>query len=258
VDALKKEFAQGDVGGVIVEPIQGEGGVRALSDDYVRAICELTDRDDCLLVADEIQTGMGRTGNFLKSAKWPRKPDVAVVAKQLGGGIMPVSAVMTDMAIFERAYGVNFALGESHNMTFSYNSMGMVAGIATLKLLTDEYIEEIREKGEWFNGLLKESLSGSPLFEEVRGEGMMLGVKLKNFSNPWVSYEQFGFKDLDDMSLASPLLARRMYQHNYFCFTCGHDWSVFTLQPRYDIERSKLEDFARLLRQELDKLDELN
>jgi len=257
-DALKKALEKGDIGCVVVEPIQGEGGVRPLSEEYIAALCELTKKHGSLLIADEIQTGLGKTGRFLMTSNWPRRPDVVVIAKQLGGGLMPISAILTEMEIYRQAYGKHFGTAEAHNMTFSYNSLGMVAGLATLDLLSDELMEEVKTKGAWFKSILKEALQGAPLVEEVRGEGLMLGIKLKNFTNPWVSFEHFGFRDLENRPTVSPLLARRLYKHHFFCFTCGHDWSVFRLQPRFDIEREKLSNFVRVLREEIDYLGELD
>src|SRR6185369_14126262 len=105
VDALAKAMSTDDVCAVVVEPIQGEGGVRALSSAMIEALCELTQRHGAVLVADEVQTGLGRSGRFLASELWPRRPDVALLAKTLGGGLMPISVMLTERALFERAYG---------------------------------------------------------------------------------------------------------------------------------------------------------
>ncbi len=258
VVALQNALATKQYACIVVEAIQGEGGVRALSTEYIEVLCRETESNDCLLIVDEIQTGLGRSGSFLLSSHWPRQPDAVIIAKQLGGGLAPISALLSKMELFQQAYGQQFESAESHNMTFSYNSIGMVAGLATLELLSDEVVATVAEKGVWFKKLLEDSLTGSPLYGEVRGEGLMLGVKLKDLSHPWMSFEHFGFPGLGGRSIVSPMLARRLYQHGYFCFTCGHDWSVFRLQPRFDISQDKLQHFARVLRQELDYLNDLN
>ena len=97
--------AREDVAAVVVEPIQLEGGIRLLPAPYIDALCELTLRHGTLLVADEVQTGLGRAGRFLASEVWPRRPDAVVLAKQLGGGLLPISAMLTRRALFEQAYG---------------------------------------------------------------------------------------------------------------------------------------------------------
>lgn len=260
VDALARAFAGGDVGGVIVEPVQGEAGVRVLPDEYVAALCELTERHGALLVADEVQTGLGRTGKgFLRTELWPRRPDAVLLAKALGGGLVPVSAMLTRREIFERAYGRDFEDGESHNTTFSYNSLGMVAGLAALDVLTDDLVARVARVGATFRAELERALRGNPLVEEIRGEGLMLGVKLKDPQVPWLSFEHFGFGELaaEGRSVISPVLCHRLYRHGFFCFTCGHDWSVFRLQPRYEIAEETLSRFADLLRAELDALAEV-
>ena len=90
IDALAAAFRAGDVAAVVVEPIQLEGGVRAIPGAFLEVACELTANHGALLVADEIQTGLGRTGRFLASELWPRRPDVVVLGKHLGGGLVPI------------------------------------------------------------------------------------------------------------------------------------------------------------------------
>jgi acetylornithine/succinyldiaminopimelate/putrescine aminotransferase len=177
--ALERELAKGDVGSVIVEPIQGEGGVRVLPEPFVAALSDLTKRHGALLVADEIQTGLGRTGRFLRSEIWPRRPDVVLLGKALGGGLVPISAMLTSREIFKDAYGRDFEGGEAHNVTFSFNAVAMVAGIAALELVTPDAIATIAERGARLKRRLEDALAGQALVEEVRGEGFMLGVKLK-------------------------------------------------------------------------------
>jgi len=259
VDALARELAVGDVGTVIVEPIQGEGGVRVLPEAFVSALCELTQRHGALLVADEIQTGLGRTGSFLRSASWPRRADVVLLGKALGGGLIPISAMLLDKKTFAAAYGRDFEGGESHNVTFSYHALGAVAGIATLEVLTDDLIAGVRARGEALKARFAETLAGHPLVEEIRGEGFMLGIKLRALDHPWLGFAHFGFEELAREGRASvaPLLCFRLHRHGLFCFTCGHDWSVFRLQPRFTIDDATLDRLVRAVRDELDYLAEL-
>ncbi|MBI3891585.1 MAG: aspartate aminotransferase family protein [Candidatus Wallbacteria bacterium] len=256
VAALEQAFEAGGVCVLIVEPIQGEGGVRAVSDDYVQAACALTARHDALLVADEVQTGFGRSGHFLLSAGWPRKPDAAILAKALGGGLVPLSAMLTRREIFERAYGSDVEDGEAHNATFSYNAVAAVAGLAALELLTEELMARVSELGEWFRERLSSALEGLPLFREVRGRGLILGIELASPDHPWLGFEHFGLPSLAEKgrSPIAPLLCHRLYRRGFYCFPCGHDWNVVRLQPRYFIERETLERFTIACREELEFL----
>ena len=259
VDALARAFAAGNVAGVIVEPIQGEGGVRALPEAYLAALCELTEKHGALLVADEVQTGLGRTGRFLRSETWPRRPDAVTLAKALGGGLVPASALLCKRAWWERAYGADFEDGESHNSTFSYHALGAVAGLAALELLTDELMARVTRVGAAFRRELHAALDGNPLYLETRGEGLMMGVALKQPDHPWLSFEHFGFSGLAAEGRASiaPILCGRVYRRGFYCFSCGHDWSVFRLQPRFTIPEETAPAFAKVVREELDRLAEV-
>lgn len=254
VGALERAFAEGDVAALIVEPIQGEGGVRVLPPEWVEVAGRLTREQDVLFVADEVQTGLGRTGTFTRSERWPRRPDAVLLAKQLGGGLVATSAMLTSAAWFNRAYGMDFEDGESHNITFSYNALSMVAGIAALNLIDEAVLEGVRERGARFRGWLEAAVGGHPLVEELRGEGLMLGLKLRPLDHPWLSFEHFGFHGLAERATVSPLLCHRLYRRGWFFFTCGHDWSVFRMQPRYNIPMETLEAVVTDIRAELDWL----
>jgi len=257
--ALEAALRAGDVAAVIAEPIQLEGGVRPLPSEYLTALCELTARHGTLLVADEVQTGLGRTGrSFLASQSWPRHPDAVVFGKHLGGGLLPLSAMLTSRELFDRAYGRNFETAEAHNCTFSGSAMVCVAGHAALDLITDASIERIRTVGESFRLGLREALHGLPLYKEVRGEGLIIGIELAPTQHPWLSFEHFGMPDLGHRPTVGPLLCHRLYRRGYFCFVCGHDWTVLRILPRFDIAEQTLAGFTQALREELAFLCELD
>jgi acetylornithine/succinyldiaminopimelate/putrescine aminotransferase len=257
VDALARALASEDVAALFVEPIQGEGGLHALSPEYIAAAGELTQRHGTLFVADEVQTGFGRSGAFLQSATWPRRPDVVILGKQLGGGLAPISAMLSSRALFERAYGADFEDGEAHNMTMSYNALSAVAALAALDLLTDELVEQVRERGARFVESLNDCLVESPLFVRARGKGYMLGLELAQPDHPWLSFEQFGIPAWDGRPLIAPLLCARLYRRGYYCFPCGHDWRVVRIQPRFQIAESELTAFTKAVREELARLEEV-
>jgi acetylornithine/succinyldiaminopimelate/putrescine aminotransferase len=254
VGALQAAFAAfgAEVAAVIVEPVQIEGGVRALPPDYIEALCALTAAHGALLIADEAQTGLGRTGlGFLGTEAWPRRPDAVLLAKTLGGGVVPISAMLTRKALFEAAYGDDPATSESHNATFSNNALGAVAGLAVLDLIDDALIREVRDKGARWRDALRAALADNPLLIEVRGEGLSTGVALAPLSHPWLSFDAFGATALSGQPLIGPLLCHRLYRHGFFAFPCGHDWSTLRLQPRYDITDAELDRFNAACAQEL-------
>ncbi|MCA9537417.1 MAG: aminotransferase class III-fold pyridoxal phosphate-dependent enzyme [Myxococcales bacterium] len=258
IAALEAAFAQGDVGVVIAEPIQIEGGVRPLSEAYIEALCHLTAKHGALLVADEVQTGLGRAGrHFIESAHWPRRPDVVLLGKGLGGGLVPVSAMLTTRATFLEAYGADFARGESHNSTFSFNGLTAVAALATLDLIDDAFIARCAQVGDVFRDALRRHCGDSKLVVDIRGRGLMVGVQLADSDHPWLSFEHFGYPQLAGQSVMAPLLSHRLYPRGFFCFSCGHDWRVLRLQPRQAIPFETLERFAQVCREELDHLEAL-
>lgn len=252
LDALHHALRAGDVAAVIVEPIQLEGGVRPLPDDYVDALCALSAQHGALLVADEVQTGMGRTGRFLRTQTWPRRPDVVLLAKTLGGGLVPCSAMLTHRAIFERAYGRDFASCEAHNTTFSGNAPSCVAALAALELLDDALLARVQDVGSRFRDALRQTLSDSPLVREVRGAGLIIGIELAPIDHPWISFEHLGLPQMAAQPTVGVLLCHRLYRRGFYCFVCGHDWSTLRLQPRYAIPEATLDAFRVALREELE------
>ncbi len=256
-DALAAAFAAGDVAAVVVEPIQLEGGVRPLTKEFVELLCTLTKEHGALLVADEVQTGLGRSGKFLASETWPRRPDAILLAKHLGGGLLPISAMLTRRELFEQAYGQNFETSEAHNCTFSGSAAVCVAAHAALDLLTDELIDRVDRIGTALRRAIQESLASLPLFAEVRGAGLALGIVLRSTDHPWLSFEHFGMGDLAHQPTVGLLLCHRLYKRGFFCFVCGHDWSVLRIQPRFTIEEERLAEFVRALQEELSYLCQL-
>ena len=158
---------------VMLELIQGEGGVMALDPDYVQAVRKLCDEKDLVLIVDEVQTGVGRTGTFLCCEHYNLKPDVVTLAKGLGGGL-PIGAVLMNEKV---AAGMGPG---THGSTFGGNPVVCAAGRYMLSRLSDpDFLAQVARKGEVF----RRRLSAMPHVAEVRGLGMMLGVKLDKGSS---------------------------------------------------------------------------
>ncbi len=254
LDALVTALRGGDVAAVIVEPIQLEGGVRTLSSAFLEVACELTHKHGALLVADEIQTGLGRTGRFLASECWPRRPDVIILGKHLGGGLVPISAMLTSQELFERAYGEHYASAEAHNTTFGGSALVCVAALAALDLLTDELIARVKTVGDTFRGNLTKALARHELFDQVKGAGLLVGVALHPSDHPWLSFEHFGVEALADQPTTGVLLCHRLYKRGFYCFACGHDWRILRVLPRFNIPEATLDTFVTAIDEELEYL----
>jgi ornithine--oxo-acid transaminase len=156
---------------VMLEPIQGEGGVIVPPDGYLKKVAEICKANDVLFIADEIQTGLGRTGMLFAAQHEQVRPDITIIGKALAGGFYPVSAVLSDKEIL----GL-FTPGE-HGSTFGGNPLGAAIARAALQVILDEgLIERSAELGNYFIEQLSEI--PSPYVKEVRGKGLLIGIEL--------------------------------------------------------------------------------
>lgn len=244
---LERELERGDVAALVIEPLQVEGGVWVPSAQYLDALCALTKTHDVVLIADEIQSGLGRCGHMLKSSSWPRRPDVVTLAKPLGGGLVPLSAMMTTQAWFTRAYGDHMR-AEAHFSTFSGNALACVAGLAALDVLDDALLEHVAQQGQWLKAALIERIGDHELVQDIRGQGLLLGVELASTQDyPWLSFEYLRMEELRDQPAAGLILCHRLYRSGFFCNVCGHDWSVLRVQPPLNVTRERLEAFVEAI-----------
>ena len=174
VDALRRAIGPNTVG-FMVEPIQGEAGVVVPPDGYLRDTAAICRDSGVAFVADEIQTGLGRTGRLFCCDWEGVRPDVLVVGKALGGGVYPVSAVIADAEFMDV-----FRPGD-HGSTFGGNPLGAAVGRASLRvILDDDLSRRSDELGSWFMDRLRRI--ASPHVEEVRGKGLLIGVVIRESS----------------------------------------------------------------------------
>jgi ornithine--oxo-acid transaminase len=171
-DALKSK----KIAGFFIEPIQGKG-VNIPDDGYLKGVQELCRKYGTVIVADEIQTGMGRTGKFLAVEHWGVEPDVVLLAKSLSGGHIPVGAVLTRKWIFDKLFN-RMDRAVVHGSTFAKNDMAMAAGLATLDVLEEEQvIENAARQGERLMQAFRAMMPRYELMKDVRGKGVMIGVE---------------------------------------------------------------------------------
>jgi ornithine aminotransferase len=160
--------------GVLIEPIQGEGGIIVPPEGYLKKVREITREKDVLLMLDEIQTGLGRTGKlfaYQHELSENEKPDILILGKALGGGIYPVSVVLADDDIME------VIKPGDHGSTFGGNPLAAAIGIAALEVIIEENLpENAKIMGDYFIRNLREIKS--PYIKEVRGKGLLIGVEL--------------------------------------------------------------------------------
>jgi ornithine--oxo-acid transaminase len=165
---------------VLLEPIQGEGGIIIPPDGYLSQIRNITKKHQILMVLDEIQTGFGRTGKLFAYQYEDIKPDVLIVGKALGGGVYPVSAILADDAVMSV-----FAPGD-HGSTFAGNPLAAAVAVAAMEVVEEENLpERAAEMGDYFlQGLLE---INSPYIREIRGKGLFIGIEIR----PECGYARF-------------------------------------------------------------------
>jgi len=173
-DALDAAAASPGVGAILVEPVQGEGGIRPLPDQCLKGLRALCDKHGLLLILDEVQCGMGRTGRLFAHEWAGIAPDIMMVAKGIGGGF-PLGAVLATEAA---ASGMTAG---THGSTYGGNPLACAVGARVMEIVADDaFLAEVRRKA----GLLRQRLEGlvaahPQIFEEVRGAGLMLGLKTR-------------------------------------------------------------------------------
>lgn len=175
IEALR-QVVDKDTAAIIIEPVQGEGGIIVPSDDYLPAVRQLCDESGALLICDEVQTGFGRTGKMFAVDHYGVIPDIITMAKALGGGVMPIGAFTATAKVWEKYITSPFL----HTSTFGGNPLACVAAIAAIGVIKEEkLVEKSAEQGDYFIAKLKEiQASYNDVIKEVRGKGLMIGIEL--------------------------------------------------------------------------------
>src|SRR3954468_15182536 len=176
LDALEKQLKRGDVAAFLVEPIQGKG-VHIPPPGYLRAARELLHKYGALLICDEVQTGIGRTGRFFAYEHDDVQPDIITVAKALSGGYVPVGATMAREGIFEKVFSTLDRVFV-HASTFMGNQLAMTAALATLSVLDDEQlVANAERRGEELLAGLRSIAADHSIIADIRGRGLMIAIE---------------------------------------------------------------------------------
>lgn len=244
LDALARELKRGDVAGFVVEPVQGKG-VHPAPPGFLRAAQELLHRHKALLIADEVQTGLGRTGDFFAYQHEDGvEPDLVCVAKALSGGYVPVGATLGKDWIFKKVYS-SMDRVLVHSASFGANAQAMAAGLAVLSVMEDEQIVAgARHTGELLRSRLAALVGTYELLHDVRGRGLMIGIE---FGRPtslglrsrWTML-QAARKGLFAQMVVVPLLQR----HRILTQVSGDHLEVIKLIPPLIIGEREVDRFV--------------
>jgi acetylornithine/N-succinyldiaminopimelate aminotransferase len=173
VDALQKVFTD-DVAAVMIEPIQGEGGINVATEEYMAAIRQLCDKNQAVMILDEVQTGIGRTGKWFGYQHYDVQPDIITMAKALGGGVA-IGAMMAKPLV-----AASLAPG-THASTFGGNCLACAAGIAVIEAIEEEnLLENAAKMGQYAADKLNQLKNKHRIIDHIRGKGLMIGIQLKS------------------------------------------------------------------------------
>ncbi|MCE9591704.1 MAG: aspartate aminotransferase family protein [Planctomycetes bacterium] len=228
--ALEAELSKGDVAGFIVEPIQGKGVVIP-SDDYLPAALKLCRKHGTIFVADEVQTGYGRTGKMFACEHWGIEPDILITSKALSGGYVPVGAVLSRRAVHEKVFS-SLDRCMVHSNTFGQNDLAMAAGLVTLHVLKEE---EIVENSAAMGSLMIEKLT--PLIEkyelvkDVRGKGLMVAVEFGAPRSMLLKAQWALLHKLDSSLFPQAILMPLLKDHHILAQVAGHHQDVVKMIP---------------------------
>ncbi|HEX7354206.1 MAG TPA: aspartate aminotransferase family protein [Mycobacteriales bacterium] len=250
LDALQREVARGDVAAFVVEPIQGKG-VHLAPADYWQGAQEALHAKGSLLVADEVQTGLGRTGRFFAYEHYGITPDIITVSKALSGGYVPVGAMLTSDAIV-RSVHRSMSKAMKHSSTFSRNQLAMVAGLATLTALDEEdVVAHAAKVGEQLRIALQTLVDRYEFFSEVRGEGLMIGIE---FGRPEDKTLRRRFRLLELMRkglFTQAIVLPLFHQHRIITQVAADDVNIIKLIPPLIMGQEEIDLFVGALDQVL-------
>ncbi len=230
LNALQTLLRPRDVAALIIEPIQGKG-VNEAPDEFWPAAQELCRRHGTLLVIDEIQTGLGRTGRFFAHEHWDLRPDIITVSKALSGGFIPVGAMMCSATVSDSVYS-SMDRAVVHSSTFSTNQLAMVAGLATLHAFDEEdIVDRARRTGETFMKSLAPLVDKHEYLHAVRGKGLMIGLV---FGEPTSMASRLRWRAIEGMrnALFSQLIVVPLFhRHRILTQVAADNMNVVKLLP---------------------------
>ena len=246
LDALRGELKAGDVAAFIVEPIQGKG-VFVAPDDYLVQAGELCHAHGALLIVDEVQTGLARSGRFLCLDHWGVQPDMVTLSKALSGGFIPVGATLCSRAVFEKTFDT-MENSVVHGSTFGNNDFAAAAALATLTVIEREgLVERSRRMGELLMELTRPLVDRFEVVREVRGLGLMWGIELGPPSGRaarrlWETIER-----RQPGMFAQMVTVPLFHEHKILTQVAGHHMNVIKALPPLIISEAEIRRFAAAL-----------
>ncbi|MBA2623294.1 MAG: aspartate aminotransferase family protein [Chthoniobacterales bacterium] len=246
ISALEHELAKRDVAAFVIEPLQGKGCKSPKGDFYMRAQ-ELCRRHGTLLIADEIQTGLGRTGKMFGFQHWKLEPDIITLAKTLSGGYVPCGAIIARRSVYQKTFS-RMDRCVVHSTTFGRNNLAMACGLAALQVIDDE---KLIENAETMGALLMQRIDAlrakHSSIKEVRGKGLMIAIE---FQEPTEFKLKLGWRLLhkvDKVLFAQMVVTQMLSKHRILTQVAGHAMDVLKILPPLIIREREIDMFVHAL-----------
>src|SRR3954447_10780457 len=246
IASLERELAKGDVAAFVIEPVQGKGCRYPKGDFYQRAQ-ELCHKHGAVLVCDEVQTGLGRTGKMFGFEHWNLEPDIITLAKSLSGGYVPCGAIVARRDVYQKTFS-RMDRCVVHSTTFGRNNLAMACGLATLEVIDDEkLIENSARMGQLLVERI-DALRGKHSFiKEVRGKGLIIAIE---FHEPNEFKLRMAWKLLhkvDKVLFAQMIVTQRLSKHRILTQVAGHAMDVMKILPPLIIGEREVDMFVNAL-----------
>jgi putrescine aminotransferase len=240
-DQLRRALKSGKAACFVVEPVQGEGGVYFPPPGYLREAKRLCSRYGTLMILDEVQTGMGRTGSMFAYESEDFVPDVMVLGKSLGGGLAPISVTVTSAAIYKKAYGSMDRIA-IHGYTFGGNAFSCIAALETFQIIEDEnLLHNARVMGTKFMDGLQNALAGHPLVKEIRGRGLLIGIEIGHDDTTLLKKMKSAVMKPANAMLFGQWLSIRLLEKGIVVQPSAHAWNVLKIEPPLTIGEKEIE-----------------
>jgi len=243
---LETLLATGNIAGVIFEPIQGKG-VKYPKDNFFVQVQELCRKHGALLISDEVQCGLGRTGKWFGFQHWNLEPDIITLAKSLSGGYVPVGAIATRRDIYQKTFN-QLDRCVVHSSTFGRNNLAMAAGLATLQVIDDEaLVENAARMGDLLMTRLEGLREHHSIIKEVRGKGLILAVE---FHEPREMTLKLGWKALHKMEVnlfTQMVVTSLLSRHRILTQVAAHGLDTLKILPPLTITEKEVNMFVSAL-----------
>jgi ornithine--oxo-acid transaminase len=242
--ALEQRLQTRKYAAFFVEPVQSEGGIRVPEPGYLRAAQQMCKRYGTLLVLDEVQTGMFRTGQFLAAHHFNVQPDMVVLAKALSGGLIPVGAVLMKDEISDSVYS-SLQRAIVHTSTFGENALAMRAGLATLDVMEHENLgARSIELGILLRELLNDRLTQYEMFAGTRGLGLLSGIEFRSPSKLSLRLSFQAFRAIHPAMFGQMLVMRLFRQEKILTQMCGNNFMILKTAPPLVANETQIHQFV--------------